>query len=266
VRQHSRAQVLQFGFVVPAAQPLGNLAVSLPGSRSRQILKLNFELGEAAGHGVALLDCDRLAATTGRANWHDPKYWHLAKQAVSLAHVSQLTRQVAGVLAAQLGMSRKCVVLDCDNTLWGGVLGEDGIDGIQLGDGAVGEAFASFQDYLAALKGRGVLLAVCSKNDESLVRDVFEHHPRMRLRLADIAILLAGWNDKAEQLRGVAEELGLGLAALVFVDDNPAERELVRQLLPEVDVLQMPIDPSRYVRALAAYPFLETIALSVNLG
>ena len=153
-------------------------------------------------------------------------------------------------------------MLDLDNTLWGGVLGEDGIDGIQLGEGTEGEAFAAFQEHVLALEAKGVVLAICSKNDEPLVRDAFARHPGMRVPLDRIAVLSAGWDDKPAQIRRIAQDLGLGLDSLVFCDDNPVERESVRQLTPEVDVVRLPTDPAGYVRALADYPYFESTRLT----
>ncbi|SNQ51613.1 Subfamily IIIC HAD-superfamily phosphatase [Frankia canadensis] len=264
LRERCGARIIQHAFALPGESTLGHLTLRTAGARATLLARVNAELGRAAGDGVALVDCDRLAAEVGRRSWFDPRYWHRAKQAVSLAHVPLLARHTAAVLGAQLGASRKCLVLDLDNTLWGGVLGEEGLAGIALGDGAVGEAFAAFQEYALALRERGVVLAVCSKNNDADAREAFERHPGMRLRLDDIAMFSASWDDKPTQLRRIAAALGLGLDALVFVDDNPAEREAVRQLVPEVDVIALPADPHGYVRALAAYPFFETTAVTAE--
>ena len=274
------ARIIQHTFVVPDEAPLGHLSVRLPGSRPAMLAAVAAELGRAAAapagnqtagspaagpaRRVAFVDCERLAGMVGKRSWFDPRYWHRAKQAVSLAHVPLLARHTAAVLGAQLGASRKCLVLDLDNTLWGGVLGEDGLAGIALGDGPVGEAYSAFQAYVAELKRRGVILAVCSKNNEADAREAFERHPGMVLRLDDIAMFSACWDDKPTQLRRIAETLGIGLDSLVFVDDNPAEREAVRQLVPEVDVVALPKDPHGYVRALADYPFFEPAAFTAE--
>jgi FkbH-like protein len=225
---------------------------------------LNLRLGElAAGTGgVSLVDCDRLAGAVGKERWFDDRWWARSKQAVGLDAVPVLARQTAAVIAAAAGLSRKCIVLDLDNTLWGGIVGEDGLAGIRLGGDAPGEAYLAFQEHLLALKRKGVILAVASKNNPGDAREVFERHPEMRIRLDDIAVFLANWDDKPASIRRVAETLGIGLDALVFVDDNPAERQAVRELVPEVDVVALPDDPSGYVRALAAYPWLETAALT----
>ncbi|WP_261575666.1 HAD-IIIC family phosphatase [Frankia gtarii] len=264
IRARCGARVVQHTFAVPGEIALGHLALRTGGARPTLLARVNAELGRAAGDGIGLVDCERLAADVGKRAWFDARYWHRSKQAVSLAQVPLLARHTAAVIGAQLGVSRKCLVLDLDNTLWGGVLGEEGLAGIALGDGAVGEAFAAFQDYVVELNNRGVVLAVCSKNNDADAREAFERHPAMRLRLDDIACFSACWDDKPTQLRRIAAALGLGLDSLVFVDDNPAEREAVRQLVGEVDVLALPADPHGYVRALADYPFFETTALTAE--
>ena len=223
-------------------------------------VRVNVGLGAAAaarGGQVALVDCDALAASVGKRTWFDARYWYRSKQAVALACLPLLARHTAAVIAGSLGRGRKCLVLDLDNTVWGGILGEDGIAGIKLGPGAAGEAFSAFQSFALDLKARGIVLAVCSKNNPDDVREVFEKHPDMRLALDDIALLSAGWDDKATQLRRIAATLGLGLDALVFVDDNPAEREVIRQLVPEVDLVRHPHRPRRVRAGPGGIPLLR---------
>jgi FkbH-like protein len=260
--ERSGASILQFTLVPAPEQPFGHLGTKLVGARHRMVQEFNLRMAERAPGSVTLVDCAHLAASVGTRTWFDAKYWHLAKQAVSPRCVPLLARHTGAVLAAASGASRKCLVLDLDNTLWGGVLGEDGLTGIRLGEGADGEAFTALQEYVLALKAKGIILAVCSKNDEDLVREAFTEHQGMRVRLEDIACLSAGWSDKAAQIEVIAETLGLGLESLVFLDDNPVEREVVRQLLPQVDVVRLPADPAGYVRALADYPYFETTALT----
>ena len=262
--QRGCPRIVQFTMAEPPERAVGHLGLRLPGARQRLLQEFNLRLGAAAPAAVSFVDVAHLAASVGTRTWFDARYWHLAKQAVNPACIPLLARHTGAVLAAAFGLSRKCLVLDLDNTLWGGVLGEDGLTGIRLGEGAEGEAYTAFQEHVLALKTRGVVLAVCSKNDEDLVRDAFSQHRGMRVRLADIAVLSAGWDDKAAQLRRIAEDLGIGLDALVFVDDNPVEREVVRRLVPEVDVVRLPVDPAGYVRALADYPYFETQTLTAE--
>ncbi len=264
VGQHSTARVVQHTFAIPPEAPLGHLGARLPGSRYMMTHALNARLGAAAGDHVSLVDCERLAGLYGKDRWFDPRYWYLAKQAVALGALPLLARHTAAVIAAGLGLSRKCLVLDLDNTLWGGVIGEDGLAGIKLGDGVDGEAFVAFQEYVLKLKGKGVILAVLSKNNEADAREPFEKHPEMRLKLDDIAMFVANWQPKQDQIGTIAKTLNIGLDSIVFVDDNPVEREAVRQFLPEVDVIPLPPDPTGYMRALSRYLMFETSSFTTE--
>lgn len=253
VSRHSKATVVQHNFAVRPEVPLGHLSASLPESRPSMIESVNRGLAAAAGDDVSLVDCERVAAGYGKDRWFDDRYWYRSKQAVALEALPLLTRHTAAVIGARLGLSRKCLVFDLDNTLWGGVIGEDGLEGIVLGGDGAGEAFVALQDYALQLKERGVILAVASKNNEADAREVFEKHPEMRIGLDDISVFSANWDDKPGNLRRIAKSLDIGLDSLVFVDDNAAERLIVRQLLPEVDVIPLPDEPAGYRRALARY-------------
>jgi FkbH-like protein len=265
--EHSLAGIVQTTFALPPEDAFGHLAGKLAGSRYRMIQSLNARLGDHAAactHPVFLLDCDRLSALIGKERWFDPRFWHLSKNAVAPDCLPFLARHLAAVLGAALGINKKCIILDLDNTLWGGVIGEDGIEGIRLGNGPDGEAYVAFQEYLLDLKHRGVILAVCSKNNEADAMGPFRRHPDMRLRLDDIAAFVADWRSKPEQIRSATEILSIDPSAVVFVDDNPAEREAIRQLLPDVDVLTLPPDPSYYARALASYLPIQTAAYTAE--
>jgi FkbH-like protein len=170
---------------------------------------------------------------------------------------------VGRIIAALQGRAAKCLVLDLDNTLWGGVVGDDGLAGLVLGQGsALGEAFVAFQTYARDLTGRGIVLAVCSKNDEANALEPFEKHPEMILKRADIASFVANWSDKAHNLRAIAQELNIGLDALVFVDDNPFERALVRQELPMVAVPEIGDDPTFYAQTVSDAGYFESLAIT----
>lgn len=262
--EHLGAGVVQHNFALRPETALGHLATRLPSARETMAERVNAALGEAAGADVSIVDCDRLAAAFGKHRWFDDRYWFRAKQAVALDALPLLARHTVAVLTARLGLARKCLVLDLDNTLWGGVIGEDGLGGIRIGDGAVGEAYTALQEHVLELKRKGVVLAVASKNDDADAREPFERHPDMRLQLDDFAVFIANWDDKPSTIREIAARLNLGLDSLVFVDDSPAEREIVRQSLPDVDVIELPVDPSAYRRALSDYPFFETASLTAE--
>ena len=233
-------------------------------SAHSSIVRLNQQLRErAAAEHVVLLSVDHISHGDGIQRWYEPALWHRFKQEVHPRMAPLYGEHVARLLASMRGQSFKCLVLDLDNTLWGGVIGDDGLNGIHLGQGhAVGEAFASFQRYVKSLGERGVILAVCSKNDLENAQSPFERHPEMVLRASDIACFVANWGDKATNLRTIAETLNIGLDSLVFADDNPFERNLVRRELPMVAVPELPEDPALYEQVLAAAGYFEAISLT----
>jgi FkbH-like protein len=217
----------------------------------------------ADGQNVDLLDVNSWASAEGLREWHNPVLWHKAKQEVSPPAGPMYGELVGRLLAAQQGRSFKCLVLDLDNTLWGGVIGDDGLEGIRLGQGSgIGEAYVAFQRYLRDLTRRGVILAVCSKNDEATALEPFNKHPEMILKRSNIACFTANWNDKASNIKEIAKQLNIGLDSLVFVDDNPFERNQVRSELPMVAVPELPEDPALYPGCLAAAGYFESVALT----
>jgi FkbH-like protein len=256
------ARVIQHGFVVPDETPFGHLAMRLPGSSVSLVRELNRRLAAAAGANVLLVDVERLAARVGKQRWFDPRLWYAARQPFGAQAATVVARETAGVLAGDVGLSARCVVVDLDNTLWGGVVGEEGPIGIVVGDGPEGEAYGAFQDYLGALRGRGIILAVASKNDLEAAQEPFERNPAMRLALEDFATFVADWRPKSEQLAEVADTLGIGLDAIVFVDDNPAECAEVAAVFPEIATVCLDMPPSERVRTLAQSVRFEAPALS----
>lgn len=244
----------------------GHLDSVVSGSPAAQVHALNRALvALAKEHAAILLDGDALASLVGRSHWFDHALWHRAKVPFALDFLSLYADHVARLLGAIRGKSRKCLVLDLDNTCWGGVIGDDGVDGIRLGQGsAEGEAFLAVQAYALALKARGIVLAVVSKNEKDAALLPFKHHPDMLLREDDISVFIADWNDKATNIAHIAKRLNIGLDALVFLDDNPAERTRVRQMLPEVAVPELPEDAADYPVMLAQSGLFETVGLSAD--
>jgi len=263
-RERLGATVVQFNYEAPPFEAFGQMSAALPGGRGRLLRAINLELWEAAGRtpGVAILDVDQIAARFGKDRWSDPVLWHTAKQYPSAEGMPALGQQLTALLRAILGLTSKCLAVDLDGVLWGGVIGEDGLAGIQLGGGPAGEAFVAFQRYLQSLRRTGVLLAVCSKNNPEDAVMPFRQHPEMVLREEDIAVFIANWKPKEENLRAIAVATNIGLDAMVFVDDNPAERSRVRQNLPEVEVVDMPADPAQYVAAVSRRGLFETLAIT----
>ena len=228
------------------------------------IERMNAALADRAdAAGVDLVDPGSVTIGRDPSTWYDPLMWYKAKQEVSAIASPLYGDIVARVLAAQQGRSAKCLVLDLDNTLWGGVIGDDGLEGIVLGQGSPGgEAFLAVQQHALELSRRGVILAVCSKNDEANALLPFESHPDMLLRRGDISAFVSNWNDKASNIRAIAEILNIGLDSLVFLDDNPFERNQVRQALPSVSVPEVSDDPGLVPFCLADAGYFEAVAVT----
>jgi FkbH-like protein len=253
--------------VLPVAFPLiGNNEHRVPNAPLRLIRTLNERLrAETHEAGTDLLAIDERVSSDGLGAWHDPVLWHHAKQEITPLAVPLYGELVARILAARQGRSAKCLVLDLDNTLWGGVIGDDGLDGIKLGQGsAIGEAHLAVQRYVRDLSRRGIILAVCSKNDEATALLPFQNHPEMLLGRSAIACFVANWNDKATNIRGIAKALNIGLDTMVFLDDNPFERNLVRSELPMVSVPELPEEPALYPRRLAEAGYFEAVSITAD--
>ena len=264
IKTNSNALCIFQNFAPPVETLFGSLDRALPGNLRSLIDGINQELTAwVLNSGDVLLDIAGLAETVGLASWHNLQLWNLGKFAFSDEFIPLYGDYVARTVASIRGKSRKVLVLDLDNTVWGGVIGDDGLDGIAIAQGdARGEAHLSVQRLALDLRKRGIVLAVSSKNTDSVAREPFEKHPEMLLKLDHIAVFQANWNDKATNIQTIAEELSLGLDSIVFLDDNPVERGLVRKLLPQVAVPELPEDPAWYARTLAAAGYFEAVAFA----
>ena len=219
---------------------------------------VNLELGIQAPAYVHICDVEFLSARHGIQNAFDPRAWFETRQPYERGLMLSVARELAHLITHLRTPSKKVAILDLDNTLWGGVIGDDGLNGIEIGDTSPrGEAFKWFQQYLLSLSQRGVLLAACSKNDHDKAIEPFERHPEMVLRMKDFVSFKANWQPKSENIRQIAAELNLGLDSMVFIDDNPAEVDIVRQFVPEVAAVLLGPDPSEYVATLQAGRFFE---------
>jgi FkbH-like protein len=264
IHRHSTASIIVQNIARIPAPLFGTLDRTLAGSGYRRILDFNKALEESiAGSGDYLFDVASLAEDVGLERWHDPAHWYTARLPFSQRFVPLYSEFLARLIAALRGKSRKCLVLDLDNTIWGGVIGDDGLDGIVLGEGnPKGEAFLAVQRTALDLRERGIVLAVASKNDDAVAREPFRKHPDMLLREEHIAVFQANWNDKANNLKAIAAALDIGIDALVLLDDNPVERAYVRGVLPEVGIPELPHDPALYPRALLFGGYFEAVAFS----
>ena len=258
---HSKlgALIIQNNLDLPVLRPLGNLEASESYGRVNFLMRLNAEFAAHARQHPWLLinDIHYLCAQVGLDEWQGRTYWYNFHMAVSPAGTIALAQSVAALIKSIFGRSRKCLILDLDNTLWSGVVGDDGVQNLILGrDHPVGASFSDFQQYVKDLRNRGIILAVCSKNELENAKEGFSH-PESILKLEDFSAFKANWNPKPENIREIAAELNIGLDSIVFVDDNPAERALVAGQLPEVATPDLGSDVARFAEILESEHYFE---------
>ena len=254
------------GFHSAFAGPLGIMDGHAQIARTQWLASLNGTLSDQLRSlpTVYVLDVVAAATAAGVAFADNPKLRHLAAMRIPPPALAPVADAYARYIAPLRGRSKKCVVLDLDNTLWSGVVGEDGKDGIHLGNTSPGSEFVEFQAFLKSLAARGILLAVNSKNNAEDALDVIRTHEAMVLREADFSAVRINWLPKSENMLAIARELNIGVDALVFVDDNPDERERMRQLLPQVLTVEMPRDPALYRTTIERLPELQTLAVTAE--
>jgi FkbH-like protein len=265
-RQRHRASILVSNFALPTAHDLNVFDASDPDGFVHLVAECNRQLARdlvqiADAH---VFDYAGTVARAGAERWTDPKLWYMARGGASSENLIPLARNLARGVKALVRPAAKCLVLDLDNTLWGGVLGDDGPEGIKLGDDYPGNVFKDFQAALLGLRRRGFLLAIASKNDEATVLSLLDAHPEMLLKREHFAHIAANWEPKPANLRAIASALNIGVDSLVFIDDNPVERAAVRAELPMVEVVELPADPLGYLAALAGVAALDQPRLLVE--
>ncbi|MDB4933807.1 MAG: FkbH like protein [Labilithrix sp.] len=259
-----QCQIVQNNFEHPPFATMGNLDVAAPGGHTRFVLELNraFARSASADRRLLIQDVSSIAAGIGLSRWFDWERWYSYKILTTPEGSYALADSLASLVGAILGRSKKCLILDLDNTLWGGVIGDDGVDKLHIGkETALAEAYTAFQQYCLSLRARGVLLAVCSKNDHAIATTGFEH-PDSVLKMEHFSAFKANWNPKHENIRQIAEELSLGIDSFVFVDDNPAERAIVQGQLPMVVVPDVGSDVARYAGIIQAGRYFEMATVS----
>jgi FkbH-like protein len=257
-------QIIQNNFEHPPFPMLGSLDAVVCGGQTRYLAELNLQFAKAAADNRKLLihDLSSLASNLGLKHWFDWPRWFSYKILTTPEGSLAIARSLAAIIGVLLGKVKKCLVLDLDNTLWGGIIGDDGPDRIQIGkETAVAEAYTAFQQYCLSLRERGVLLAVCSKNNEEIAKAGFAH-PDSVLKLEHFSAFRANWEPKHENIKAIAEELNLGLDSFVFVDDNPAERAIVAAQLPAVTVPDVGSEVALYPLVIQSGRYFETVSLS----
>lgn len=258
------AKLVQIGYDWTGPGPAGVTLSGAPGGRIEQVRAMNAALRARLPQGAAWIDLDQIAGEMGRSTFYDPRGYRWTKQPFSTEGLALLCRHLTSSVRALTTGPKKVLVLDLDNTVWGGVVGETGAMGVAIRETPDGESFRAFQQHCKGLSQRGVLLAVASKNNVDDAREPFEKNPDMVLKLTDFAGFEATWEPKAHSLARLAAELRLGLDSFVFFDDNPAEREHIRQALPDVEVVDVPEEPAHYVSALEGGLWFEAVSATAE--
>lgn len=259
-------KIINFNFVEIDDKVFGNYANELKISFLYQIRKLNLKLMDAAQEfkNVFINDVCALQNLYGRKNIFDKRLYISSKMVFSIDFLPLIVKNIADIIKAASGKIKKCLILDLDNTLWGGIVGDDGINNIQIGELGIGKAFSDLQKWAKQLKERGIILAICSKNTENIAKEPFIKHPEMILHLDDISIFVVNWENKIDNIRYIKSILNIGFDSMVFIDDSPFERNMVKEILPEITVPELPEDPVDYLPHLKSLNLFETTSYSAE--
>lgn len=258
------AKIIYFNFPEVNDNIFGHFSNKVERSLIYQLRKINFELMHLSmkRKNFNVFDYSILNSQFGRHFAFDPKVYFTTDMVLSIDVLPLVAKHITDIISSIIGKFKKCLILDLDNTMWGGIIGDDGMENIQIGDLGIGKAFTELQLWIKQLKQRGIILAVCSKNNEATAKEPFEKHPDMVLSLDDIAVFVANWDNKADNIRYIQSILNIGFDSMVFLDDNPVEREMVRVHIPEVHVPELPADPSLYMDHLLKLNLFETASFS----
>jgi len=264
INSQLNAKIIYYNYSEINDSVFGNYANKLELSFPFQLYKLNYELVKLASqvNNFYICDLSSIQNQLGKSVSFQTSVYINTEMVLSIDVLPFIAKQTVDIIAAMNGQSKKCVILDLDNTVWGGVIGDDGLENIQIGSLGIGKAFTEFQYWIKKLKNRGIIIAVCSKNTESVAKEPFEKHPDMLIRLDDIAVFMANWENKADNIRRIQSILNIGFDSMVFLDDNPFERNIVRENIPGITVPELPLDPADYLEYLYTLNLFETISYS----
>jgi FkbH-like protein len=261
---HSRAKVICYNYTEIDDAVFGNYASKVEHSFLFQLRKLNYELMVYAARnaGFYIADISSIQNQVGKAAMFQPSVYINTEMVLSIDALPLVAEKTVQLIAAMYGKFKKCIIVDLDNTMWGGIIGDDGLENIQIGSLGIGKAFTEFQYWIKKLKNRGIIIAVCSKNTESIAKEPFEKHPDMVLHLDDIAVFMANWDNKVNNIKHIQSILNIGFDSMVFLDDNPFERNMIRENIPGINVPELPEDPAEYLEYLYTLNLFETVSFS----
>jgi len=262
--ENLEAKVIYYNYTEIDDSIFGNFANKTESSFLFQLRKLNYELMSSVSKipNVYLCDISSIQNQVGKSCFFQPSIYISTEMVLALGVLPLVASKTMDIINCLNGKLKKCVILDLDNTTWGGIIGDDGIENIQLGNLGIGKAFTEFQYWVKKLKNRGIIVAVCSKNTESVAKVPFEKHPDMVLKMEDIAVFKANWDNKVDNIRQIQSILNIGFDSMVFLDDNPFERNIVRENIPEICVPELPEDPANYLEHMYGLNLFETISFS----
>ncbi len=263
IKSQTKSKIIIFNFISLENDIFGNYSLSVKSSFSFQIMKLNYLLNEQSIlSSIHILDFNKICQLYGYNNIINKKYYYAAKITINMDYLPVVAKNITDIISAAAGQMKKCVILDLDNTLWGGVVGDEGCDKIQIGSLGNGYIYTDIQKYFKELKNRGIILAVCSKNDENNAKEPFLKNKEMVLSLDDITVFTANWKDKASNIADIQKQLNISYDSMVFIDDNPAERELVKNTIPGITVPDLPNEPEKYLSFIKSLNLFETASFS----
>lgn len=264
ITSSAKTKIILFNFYEINDYSFGNQSTKIPSAFIYQLRLINVKLNKycSQNHRVAIFDVSSIQNKIGSDNlFHTALYVNYG-MLISNEYSDFIANHIVTIILAQNAQFKKCVILDLDNTLWGGIIGDDGIENIQLGNLGIGKTFIDLQRWVKKLKERGIIICVCSKNSEDVAKNVFINHPDMILKLEDISVFVANWNSKVENIKKIKEVLNIGYDAIVFLDDNPYERDVVRNNLPKITVPELPNDPADYLKYLYFQNYFEIDTIS----
>ena len=264
ISRQLNAKIIYYNYTEIDDSVFGSYALKTESSFLFQLRKLNFELMRLATESSNFYLCDLSAIQNqiGKTNYFHSSIYINAEMVLSLDALPFISSRTLDIIKSLNGSFKKCVILDLDNTTWGGIIGDDGLENIQIGSLGIGKAFSEFQYWIKKLKNRGIIIAVCSKNTESVAKEPFEKHPDMVLRLEDISVFIANWENKVDNILQIQSILNIGFDSMVFLDDNPFERNIVRENIPGITVPELPEDPAEYLEYLYTLNLFETVSFS----
>jgi FkbH-like protein len=264
IEHNSQAKIIFYNYTEIDDSIFGNYACKLELSFLFQLRKLNYELMCFASQysNIYICDLSTIQNLIGKANLFQASIYINSEMVLSLDALPLIATKTVDLVRTMAGKIKKCLIIDLDNTTWGGIIGDDGLENIQIGALGIGKAFSEFQYWVKKLKNRGIIIAVCSKNTESIAKEPFEKHPDMVLRLDDISVFIANWENKADNIRHIQQILNIGFDSMVFLDDNPFERNIVRENISQILVPELPEDPAEYLEFLYNLNIFETITFS----